>query len=220
MLVNGEGQLRGGAPYCGRIVDFESLEQVGYVCGEASPAYGGQLHSWKRHVILLRPSIVCIIDDLEAPEPSEYQWLMHANQKLSLDQKTQSFSQQRKDLIMTTKMFATKGLKFSQTDEWPVDPKTGYPESLENAPEKLWHFMASSNAPAKRFRMATVVTVDRSGQPVDATISTPEDETILVRLLSDGTRTELKVHLSFESDHILEVESINNDGKIQSFIKK
>ena len=219
MLVNGEGQLWGGAPYCGRIVDFESLEQVGYVCGEAAPAYGGSLDRWRRHVILLRPSIICIIDDLEAPESSEYQWLMHANQELSLNQQAQTFTQQRKNLVMTTKMFATGELKFSQTNEWPVDPKTGYPESLENVPEKLWHFKASSSVPSKRFRMATVMTVERSGQPVDVTISTQEDETIQVTLLSDGTQAGLKIHLSFESDNILEVESTLSSGKIQSLVK-
>jgi hypothetical protein len=219
MLVNGEGQLRGGAPYCGQIVDFESLEHVGYVCGEAAPAYGGQLHRWKRHVILLRPSIICIIDDLEAPEPSEYQWLMHANQKLSINQMAQSFTQQREDLVMTTKLFATDELQFSQTDDWPVDPRTGYPESLENPPEKLWHFRASSNAPAKRFRMATMITVEQSGETVDATITGQGEETIHVTFRSGGTRTDLKIHLSQVSEIILEVKSVLPNGKIQAFAK-
>ena len=120
---------------------------------------------------------------------------------------------------MTTKMFGTDELKFSQTDEWPVDPKTGYPETLENVPEKLWHFKASSNAPAKRFRIATVMTVERSGEPVDATITTPGDETIQVAFRSDGTQTEIKIHLSFESDNILEVNSVLSNGKIQAFVK-
>jgi hypothetical protein len=202
------------------IVDFESLEQVGYVCGEAAPAYGGLLNRWRRHVILLRPSLVCIVDDLEAPAPSTYQWLMHANQKLSLNREAQAFAQEREGLVMNTKLFATGPLKFSQSDDWPVDPKTGYPESLENVPEKLWHFRASSDAPAKHFRIATVMTVERSGKPVDATITNQDDETIKVMLLSGGTRTEVKVHLSFESDHILEVESFLSDGKIQSFNKE
>jgi hypothetical protein len=212
--------LRGGAPNCGEIVDFESLEQVGYACGEASQAYGGLLNRWRRHVILLRPSVICIIDDLEAPTPSTYQWLMHANQKLSLDQEAHSFAQQRRDLVMTTKMFATDELKFSQSDDWPVDPRTGYPESLENVPEKLWHFKASSSALSKRFRMATVITVERPGQPVDAAINTSQNETIEVAFPSDGSQTIIRIHLSFESDHILEVESTSGKGKFQSFVKK
>jgi len=220
ILVNGKGQLRGGAPNSGEIVDFESLQQVGYVCGEAEQAYGEMLIGWRRHVILLRPSLICIIDDLEAPEASEYQWLMHANEELSLNQKAQSFTQQREDLVMTTKFFATEKLQFSQTNDWPVDPRTGYPESLENVPEKLWHFKASSDAPVKRFRIATVMTVERSGQPVDATITNQDNQTIKVAFLSDGTRTDLKINLSFDSDHILEAESILSDGKMQSLNKK
>lgn len=219
ILVNGEGQQWGGAPHCGKIVDFESIQQVGYVCGDATPAYGELLNRWRRHVILLRPSIVCIVDDLEAAEPSTYQWLMHANQELSLNQQAQAFTQERKGLVMSTKMFAADDMKFSQSNEWPVDPRTGYPESLENVPEKLWHFKASTNTPAKHFRMATIMTVERPGQPVDATISSPGNETIKVMLQPGGTRTEVKIHLSLESDFILEVESILSDGKTESFNK-
>jgi hypothetical protein len=220
ILVNGEGQLRGGAPHCGEIVDFESLQQVGYVCGEAAEAYGDLLNKWRRHVVLLRPSVICIIDDLEAPEPSTYQWLMHANQKLTLNQEAQAFRQKREGLVMNTEMFAADELKFSQSDEWPVDPRTGYPESLENVPEKLWHFKASSSVPSKRFRMATLMTVERSGQAVKATVTTPGKEIIKVMLQSGDTQTLVKVYLSLESDHILEVESISGDGKIQSFNKE
>ena len=220
ILVNGEGQLRGGAPHCGEIVDFESLQQVGYVCGEAAQAYGELLNRWRRHVVLLRPSVICIIDDLEAPAPSTYQWLMHANQKLTLNQEAQAFTLQNEGIVMSTEMFATNELKFSQSDEWPVDPKTGYPKSLENVPEKLWHFKATSDAPAKRFRMATVMRVERSGQPVNATITNQDNETIKVSFLSDGTRTDLQIHLSFDSDDILEIESKLSDGKIQSLSKK
>jgi len=170
-------------------------------------------------VILLRPSIICIIDDLEATEPSEYQWLMHANDKLSLNQEAQSFAQQRKGLVMTTKMFATDELQFSQTDEWPVDPRTGYPESLENPPEKLWHFKASSSSRMKRFRMATVMVVERSGKPVGATITTQGDETIKVEFQSDGAQTALKIYLSREAENILDVISVLSNGKRQTFAK-
>jgi len=219
ILINGEGQVRGGAPKSGRIVDFESLDQVGYVCGEAAPAYDGLLTRWRRHVILIRPSIICIIDDLEAPGPSEYQWLMHANHQFVIEQDRQSFTQQREGYVLKARMYGTGDLKFSQSDDWPVDPKTGYPESLENEPAKLWHFKASSYAPAKRFRIATVMTVEQSGERIDATITTPGDETIQVAFRSDGTQTEIKIHLSFESDNILEVNSVLSNGKIQAFVK-
>ncbi len=62
---------------------------------EASPAYAGKLNKCRRHVLLLRPSIISIIKDLEAPEASDYQWLMHSDSKLSLDEDRQMFMERR-----------------------------------------------------------------------------------------------------------------------------
>jgi hypothetical protein len=169
ILVNGEGQKRGGAPYDGEIVDFESLEEVAYVCGDATPAYAGKLNKWRRHVLLLRPSVICIIDDLEAPEASDYQWLMHSDYKLTLDEDRQMFTERRGGLVMNAKLFSKMPMRFSQSNEWPVDPRTGFPESsLEKVPEKIWHFKADSKGKARQFRMAAIMTVERPDETVDA----------------------------------------------------
>ena len=219
ILVNGKGQERGGAPKSGRIVDFGSLDQVGYVCGEAASAYGGLLNGWRRHVLLIRPSVICIIDDLEAAEPSDFQWLMHANQELVLNQDLQSFTQQREDMVLTTRMFATADMQFLQTNQWPVDPKTGYPEYLEDEPAKLWHFKASSTEPAKRYCIASIMTLERPHMQVDARISTVEGGIIRIEFLSAGSRTVAEINLSLESEKILEVSSELSNGEVQKLVK-
>lgn len=221
MLVNGEGQKRGGTPHVGEIVDFESLEQVGYVCGEAAPAYGEALDKWRRHVLLLRPSVICIIDDLEAPEPSDYQWLMHSNEKLILDHAGQSFTEKRGDLVMTAQTFSTIPLEFSQSNEWPVDPKTSYPESLENEPEKLWHFEAVTKRKARRFRMATIMTVQRpGGKKVDVEISRQGDEIITLEYDVPGSQTRLQINLDHGAAQILELQSRLSSGSTETLVKQ
>jgi len=50
------------------------------VVGEAAEGYPkGVLDRWTRRIIFLKPHSVIIHDVLEAPEPSTYQWLLHAN---------------------------------------------------------------------------------------------------------------------------------------------
>jgi hypothetical protein len=219
MLVNSEGQIRGGTPYIGEIVDFESLEQVGYVCGEAAPAYGAALKKWRRHVLLLRPSVICIVDDLEAPEPSDYQWLMHSNQKLTLDQEGQSFLEKRGNLVMTAEMFSTIPLEFSQSNEWPVDPKTSYPETLENEPDKLWHFKAGTRGKAARFRMATIMTVRRPGDKVNARILEAGEGTITLEYDGPGAQNTVKINLATDAKDILELQSKLSKGRTETLIK-
>ena len=219
MLVNGEGQQWGGAPYNGEIVDFESLEEVAYVCGDATSAYAGKLKKWRRHVLLLQPSVICIIDDLEAPDPSDYQWLLHSDYKLELDEDDQMFTERRNGLVMTAKMFSPIPMEFSQSNEWPVDPSEGFPEELDNEPEKVWHFKASTKGKARQFRMATIMTIERPGESVEVAIKQRGDEMISLEYPTSDAKTTLEINLDSDADHILGMKSILSSGKVETFVK-
>jgi hypothetical protein len=192
---------------------------VAYVCGEAAPAYAGLLNTWRRHVILLRPSVICILDDLEATKPSDYQWLMHSAHQLRLDEGGQLFTQQREGLVMTARMFSTIPMAFSQSNEWPVDPQTGFPEPLPNEPGKIWHFKAGSTRKARQFRMVTLMKVERPGEKTDARIEREGDEVIILDYKAPGAENTLKINLATDAANIVELTSKLREGSTQSLTK-
>jgi hypothetical protein len=159
------------------------------------------------------------LDDLEATEPSDYQWLMHSDHQLRLDEGGQLFTQQREGLVMTARMFSTIPMAFSQSNEWPVDPQTGFPEPVPNEPEKIWHFEAGTTRKARQFRLATLMMVERPGEKTDARIEREGDEVIILTYRSPVAETRLQINLGTDAANILELKSKLREGAMQSLVK-
>ena len=77
LLINGKGQIDRSASASGKLVDFKSTKHLGYVAGDAQKCYGNMVDYYERHVVMIRPSIILIVDDLSGPEPFSVEWLMH-----------------------------------------------------------------------------------------------------------------------------------------------
>ncbi len=85
VLIDGKGQPRGAESY-GIIPRFLNGEHIGYALGDASNAYGDAgLRRFRRHLVLLRPNILVIYDDLEADHDARWQWLVHGDRKITAD---------------------------------------------------------------------------------------------------------------------------------------
>ena len=139
-----------------------------------------------------------IVDDLEAPAPSQFQWLMHAWEKLDLDESRQSFVSRRGDASMEVRLVTSGGFSFDQTDAWPLDPKTGFPTATQSEPPKRWHFTAATREPATGRRMAAILCVgDQSGRPACAVRELP-DGRIEVISAAGGNSAQVTVDLSAE----------------------
>jgi len=200
ILVNGKGQLRAGNEHGGRIVAFQTKRSFGYVCGDAADAYGDLLKRCHRHVLLVRPSLVVIVDDLEAPAPAEFQWLMHAWEQLDLDQSKQSFVSQRGDAAMKVQLITSAGFSFDQTDAWPLAPKTGFPTAAQREPAKRWHFTASTREPAARRRIAAIMTIGDKNDRPEYTVRGLPDGQLEVTSAAGGTPARVTIDLSV--DHV------------------
>jgi len=159
ILVDGQGQINRSAAANGRIVAFESKPHIGYVCGDAAAAYGERLSRFRRHVVLIRPSLVCIVDELEAPRPARFQWLLHASEQFHLDEDAQMLVSRRGDARMAVRLISPSGFEFSQTNQWPLDPKTGFPTAKKREPTKLWHFTAATRERSATRRIAAVMSI-------------------------------------------------------------
>ncbi len=155
VLVNGEGAINRDGNRGGEIIGFKTTEPFGYLCGEAENAYGDRLKRYRRHIAMIRPSIFILVDELEAPDASTFQWLLHAFEKFDLDLDAATVTANRKGASLKGQLFGSTDLRLSQTNAWPVAPDKGYPTLERELPEKCWHFTAKAET-AARCRIAAV----------------------------------------------------------------
>jgi len=218
ILVDGHGQINRRDDANGRIVGFESRPHFGYVAGDAAAAYGPRLKRFTRHVLLVRPSVVCIVDDLEAPEAVPFQWLMHAAEKLDLDEAGKTHVSHRGGAEMTVRLLTAGGFTFDQTDQWPLDPKTGYPTATRQEPTKLWHFTAATRGRSATRRIAAVMVVGADGERPDCQVSGDPSGVVTVEARSADARTTVKIHLDAQSKPVLDVRCRPNRGEVETLV--
>ncbi len=198
ILVDGKGQVRGGANAGGRLDDFQTRPHLGYVCGDAKDAYGGLLDRARRHMLFVRPSLVIIVDDLSAPREANFEWLLHTREPLEMDESAQQFVSRRGDAAMQVHLFTPGGLRFTQTDAWPIDPKEGFPKLKKADPEKEWHFTAATRHQARGRRIAAVMFVSDEHDQAAGTVRQPSPETVEVEARFADGRASVRIELSAE----------------------
>lgn len=89
VLVDGEGQYtRFGADHLGRpdgrVTAFLASPFAGYVAGDAARAYPPGLSRFVRRMVLVRPGLVFLFDDLAAAAPVDVEWRFHVDAGASL----------------------------------------------------------------------------------------------------------------------------------------
>jgi hypothetical protein len=212
ILVNGKGQVVREGKANGRLTAFESKPHLGYVCGDACAAYGSLLKRCRRHVLLVRPSVVIVVDDLEAPEPppeAEFQWLLHAKEQFDLDETGQTVVSHRGSAGMMAHLITPGGFGFAQTDAWLVSPKEGYPTAKKKDPEKQWHFTATSRDRSAKRRIAAVMFVSDNGEVTEGDVRLPSPDSVEVTAKLPAGEATVRINLAVDQVDavpILEVE--------------
>jgi len=222
ILVNGEGQVNRNGNANGRLVSFKTGKHFGYVCGDAARAYGGLLKKFRRHVLLLRPFLVVVVDDLEAKEPSKFQWLLHAKEKFSLDEGRQVILSRRGGAEMTVQLFTRGGFAFSQTNEWTVSPREGFPKTREKLPEKQWHFTAETRGKSTRRRIAAVMAV-KDGAEKPTWEAKYARGVVVVKASAGDVRAEIRIDLRAEkvgTEPVITLNARVGDGHTETLSVK
>ncbi len=156
ILVDGEGQMTRTPLSHGEIISFDDTDDYTYSVGDATPAYGGRLDRFLRRVLFIRPDVFVICDELVAPEPSTYQWLLHSREEMELDEAAQQVLLSSGNARLLTRFLTPEGLSFEQTSGW--DPP------LERDAPDQFHFTADTENPARQATFLSVLNVYREGE--------------------------------------------------------
>jgi hypothetical protein len=159
ILVDGRGQDKHRSAPQGRIVAFSTGDRIDFVSGEAGGAYGDRLNSFRRRILFVKPDLIVIHDTLEAPEPSTFDWLLHAAHPMKVSGREAAV--EGKVGAARVYFLAPQDLRFSLTDRFDPPPR-------ERVKLVQWHLTASTVLPEPAEEFITVIRPYGKGEPPPA----------------------------------------------------
>lgn len=199
LLINGKGQIDRDEKANGVLTKFQTMPHIGYASGEAQNCYGKPVTRYVRHIVLVRPWLVLVVDELEASEPVQVEWLMHAKERFDLNEKEQAFVSHRNDAFMKVHLLTSGGFDFRQDDAWPVDPRQGYPMVTTEPPPKQWHFNAQRRQRSQKIRIAAIMAIGNSGDQLECKVRRTTDDTAEI-IASFAGIGQAKTTVDFSAD--------------------
>ena len=169
VLVDGEGQVDRSAASVGRIARFSSGERIGYAVGDASTAYDGRVTRFDRHVVLVRPGFVLVVDDLAAPGPASFAWLLHAFEPFAIDAERQTVVSGRGDARLTAHVRSAGHLAITQTDQFDTPYNAGTPGDFREERPNHHHLTARTCVEAREARIVAAMVAETADGEYDIT---------------------------------------------------
>lgn len=118
ILVNGEGQPK-SAESKGSVPVFLNSADYCVFLGDAAAAYPEMLERFDRIVLFLRPDVFVVYDELGAPEPAEFTWLLHSFEPAQIDETAHSMTVRQSDQRLRVQHLAPAELSYAQDNERP-----------------------------------------------------------------------------------------------------
>ncbi len=185
VLVNGQGQPARDWDARGKLVAFGTAVGCDWVVSDATAAYRGTLTRFVRQMLFLKTAhtggapVLLIRDDLAAPEPATFQFLLHTLNRMTLDEAAQRVTIAQGAARCQVDYLAPNPLSIWQDDQFS-DP------SYKPAPNQ-WHGTASTTTPARETGSLIVLQPHRAGEaPMTARLEAAEGGQAVV--LTQGAR--------------------------------
>jgi len=165
ILVDGQGQTIRSADANGKIINFKDAPGYSYVAGDATNAYMGKLKKWIRRILFLRPGLFLLLDEIEAPTQSQYQWMFHAFEKMNIQ--GNKITSRRKNATLDAHVTCSHGLSLSQTDQFDTPYNHGIPKAYRRQKANHWHITATTEQTSRTARIAAMICVYNANERFD-----------------------------------------------------
>jgi len=175
ILIDGEGQPFSDGAF-GWIPRFLHGKQISYAVGDASNAYSGNVDgknvdlgvkNFRRHYIMLRPSIIVIYDELEADHDAEWSWLLHNDNGFKVDAARQTILAESEVAKAKVSLFSSSSIDFQVTDKFSV-PVDNWTNKIDEDGDTIvfknqWHFKGVSKNKTSKMRYLAIIQVKPDG---------------------------------------------------------
>lgn len=212
----------------GKIASFVNGEEFDYVLGDASAAYSGRLSLFKRHIVHVRPGLFVMLDELDAPEPHRYEWLLHAFKQLQIEPGEQRITSSSGDARLDVTFLTPSQLDFEQTDQFSVPFEHDAPFHVPRDPRQglQWHFKATAPVAGRAQRFLTVLHARKAHEPRLAPSLTVDglgvellwDERLYQVLFRNNESQDLCAAGISTDGHVLAVRSGDASGELSFMV--
>jgi len=221
ILVNGKGPKKHASDVGGKIAAFHTSREFDYVVGDATDAYVGALKQFTRTILFAKPDIIVMYDQLVAPQPATYSWLMHANEKMEFRDQA-AIVASNGDSHARVSLLEPRGLRLDQNDRFDPEPQKwpGW---------KQWHFSAETPQPLAATQFVSVIRPYAGAAPSAANetarrvdggwlceIAAKGGEKVLVLLRSDADAKRVSADGDFSTDGVCAAVRLDKAGKLRS----
>ncbi len=172
VLINAQGQPYSAEAY-GYFSRFLQGEQLAFMKGDAANAYQSNetkedygVSKFNRSIVLLKPGIIVIYDELESTADANFSWLIHSLKDMKLDTQHHSFVSSIEGAKGVGKLWSSQAFSWSITNKFDV-PVVGYRNYAGMRTKKYedtqWHLKATNKEKSTRVRFLSVIQVGKDG---------------------------------------------------------
>ncbi|MCS7024862.1 MAG: DUF4962 domain-containing protein [Bryobacteraceae bacterium] len=212
VLVNRQGQKPHTADFGGQIQQFDLREGLDYVVGDASASYETKLLGALRHIVFVKPDVVFVVDELATPQPSTFQFLLHAQVPFTVDSNRQRLSVEREKGGVVVDYWSRKPFQFRQWTGYEPPPDKQYLLSVNRPmiPEQ-WHVEASTQEASANNLTVTVLRPYRKGSRPDSPLQVSSGDKRIDLIVTSAGGAPVRVVFR---DQALEVQKRNHFWRI------
>ncbi len=170
IVVDGNGQPYSTEAF-GWIARFLQGDDLAYAKGDASRAYQSKETEEDysvvkniRHLVLLKPDVILVYDELEAGEAVNWSWLIHSLEAMEIDTKNQTFRVQQENAIGMGRLWASADLSFHFRDTFDVAAvnwrkSVGEDGRVKSYKDNQFHLSATPTKKSTKMRFFGVIQV-------------------------------------------------------------
>lgn len=186
ILIDGKGQTYSSDAF-GWISRFMQGDEIAYLKGDASNAWKNEetnepeVKKVVRHLILLKPDVIVIYDELESGKEVSWSWLIHSMEKMEVDPGNGTFSVILPTVKGTGKIFSSQEMQWALADTFDVPAvnwrKSRYVDGrLKTYDDPQWHLKVSSFGKSSVMRCLAVLQISPDANPDSLLSGSKPDE--------------------------------------------
>ncbi|MBI5381591.1 MAG: DUF4962 domain-containing protein, partial [Opitutae bacterium] len=213
VLVDGRGQSN-DIEGKGALTAFFNSPDCVFFSGDASQAYGPALNRFRRDVLYLRPDVFIVADELRAPTPSEWSWVLNSFSAPVIDAPAREFLVAQRETRLWGKQVFPERLHYTSSSTRKLPLLTRRWSRYTEAFPEPWCLQATTGKTrATEFLSVLHSYNEPQGRRAQLAQSLQNATTSAVTLETSGGKETILLRRRQEKTGTLDAWGLNCDGR-------